>query len=54
MPLQLPSGKKGERQLKRMLQPVKDKAIDKGFPEIPDAAEVIARMEKDIAKLKRR
>ena len=53
MVLQLPSGKKGERQLKRMLQPAKVRAVDEGLP-IPDAATVIAKMEKDIAGLKKR
>ena len=54
MPLQLPAGKKGEQQLKRILQPAKDRAMAEGLPEIPDAAKVIARAEKDIAGLKRK
>lgn len=33
---------KGERQLNRMLQPLKDRAMDESLPEIPDAAKVIA------------
>jgi hypothetical protein len=51
MVLQLPGGKKGEAQLKRMLKPVKDRAINE---DLPDAADVIAKIEKDIAGLKKR
>lgn len=54
MVLQLPGGKKGERQLRRILQPVKDRAIDEGLSEIPDASQVIAKLKKDIMSLKRK
>ncbi len=54
MSIQLPAGKKGERQLKRMLKPVRDRAVNESLPEIPGATELIVRMEKDIAGLKKR
>ncbi len=54
MVLQLPGGEKGERMLKQYQKPARDRAIDEGLPEVPDAAKVIARMEKDLAGLKKK
>ena len=52
--LQLPGGKKGERQLRQFLKPMRDRAIEEGLPEIPGAADVMAKMEKDVAGLKKK
>ena len=36
-----------------MLQSVRDRVVNEDLPEIPGAADVIARMEKDIAGLRK-
>lgn len=52
--MQLPANKKTERLVKGLLKPAKKRAIEESAPEIPNAAEVIEKLERKVAKLTQR
>ena len=44
---------KGKRDLEKLLQPARDRKVDESIAEIPNAAEVIAGLQKQIDRLKK-